>query len=107
MPPRKRCDCQFPNPYEQGTQYNVIYALLTGPRRLTRKELTALAAQACGKSEQVADYSVWVVVSPREGGRNPRGNRSAKGHLYYVSEDGDGRLHVHPRSPPLDSLAAD
>ena len=89
------------NPYRSGTLYNLIFSLLTGPRPLTRCEITRLTAEASGISLEKADFSVWVVVSPRECGRNPRGNRSSKGNLYYVTEDGGGHLQAHVRTPPL------
>ena len=108
MPPSQR-ESQPENPYSPGTLYALIFALLTGPRRLTREELASLAAAASGGSRETVEHSVWVVISPRETPENGeiRGNRSAKGYLYYVAEDAQGKLHAHSRVPPLEPLRAD
>lgn len=92
------------NPYGLGTLYHLIFALLTGPRRLTRDELTLLTAGAAGEAIGKARHSVWVVISPNreDGPGDCRGNASSQGHLYYVEEDADGRLQAHSRVTPLE-----
>jgi hypothetical protein len=91
-----------PNPYAASSGYHRIFQRLVADPPVTEDELVEFAVTPMGMSRSAAESSVWVVISPREGGRNPRGNRSSKGHLYYVTQGADGKLHVHPRVPPLE-----
>lgn len=102
--PSRMGNSQPANPYKPGTLYSLIFALLTGPRRLTREELSTLAAAASGDTVKTVDLSVWVVISPRKTDEHgdSRGNSAAKGHLYYVETSRDGKLHAFPRVPPME-----
>lgn len=90
------------NPYAPSSGYHRIFQRLASAPPVTEAELVEFAVTQMGKSRTAAESSVWVVISPREGSRNPRGNRSSKGHLYYVTQGADGKLYVHPRIPPLE-----
>lgn len=89
------------SPYSPSSGYHRIFQRLVTDPPATKAELIEFAVTQMGKARTAAEASVQVVLSPRESGRNPRGNRSAKGHLYYVTEDAQGRWQAHPRVVPL------
>lgn len=86
-----------PNPYRAESAYACIFDQLSAVAGATRQELEGM---------RFKEADIDVVVSPRltpgPRGGDVRGNRSAKGHLYYVEADKHGRMRAFRRSPPLE-----
>jgi hypothetical protein len=91
------------NPYLKPGCRTIFQRLLADPPA-TKADLVEFATRELRKPRSAVNAAVGVVLSPKEGGPNPRGNRSAKGHLYYVTKDAQGRLRAHPRVTPLEPL---
>ncbi|MBM4024525.1 MAG: hypothetical protein FJ280_03860 [Planctomycetes bacterium] len=101
------------NPYRRGGAYALIFDRLMQSPPPTRDELVQWVMDKLGKNRQRAGFDVHVVLSPvRDATRLPpkgkdvRGNRSARGHVYYVEKAAEGRLSVRPRVPPMAPLKA-
>lgn len=92
------------NPYSPSKGYHRIFQRLVADPPATKAELVEFVMVQTGKPQTAAKAAVQVVLSPKAGGRNPRGSYSAMGHLYYVTEDAEGRQHVHPRIQPMERL---
>ena len=72
------------NPYQRG-DYRVIFAGIK-KAQITTRSAVVLAGVKVGKTEQAANGTANVLLSPREKSERGdcRGNISAMGHLYYI-----------------------
>lgn len=86
------------NPYRPGCKYHEIIQVLVDSGPLTRCELMQRVS--------ATEHDLDVVLSPREErgprGGDPRGSRSAQGHLYYAVSDASQRWDVYRRVPWMD-----
>lgn len=82
------------NPYREGGNYHKLFAFIQSNNRIvTRPQMVAFAMtllddKGVALTEQAAEASVTVVMSPRKESKRGdcRGNLSAQGHVYYMEK---------------------